>query len=43
MTGQIYVIDTEQQLLAMHKAPHDSEDLLQRLLADHSSLLAGNQ
>jgi len=43
VTGQIYLIDAEQKLMAVHEAPYDSEDLLQRLLADHPSLRAGEQ
>jgi len=43
VTGQIYLIDAQQQLVAMHEAVYDSEDLLQQLLADYPSLLAGDQ
>jgi hypothetical protein len=43
MTGQIYLLDADEQLVPMQEAPYDSEALLQRLLADHSSLLAGDQ
>ena len=43
MTGQIYLIDAEQQLAAMREFPYDFEDLLQRLLEGHPSLLAGEQ
>ena len=43
MTGPIYFIDAEQQLVAMQEAAYDSEDLLQRLLADDPSWLAGEQ
>lgn len=43
MTGQIYLLDANEQLVPMKEAPYDSEALLQRLLADHPSLLAGDQ
>ena len=43
MTGQIYLLDADEQLVPMQEAPYDSEALLQRLLADHPSLLAGDQ
>ncbi len=43
MTGQIYLIDAQQQLVAMRQVPYDSKAVLQQLVADHRSLLAGGQ
>ncbi len=43
MAGRIYVLGGESQLIAMEEAPYDSETLLQKLLADHPDLLAGDQ
>jgi hypothetical protein len=43
MTGLIYLVQGEEQLVAMTEQAYDSEDLLQRLLATYPSLLAGDQ
>lgn len=43
MSGQIYLVNEDNQLVAMSECQYDSEDLLQTLLADHPSLLAGDQ
>ena len=43
MSGKIYLLDERSQLRAMTESPYDSEELLQRLLADHPDLLAGDQ
>ncbi len=43
MAGRIYVLGGESKLIAMEEAPYDSETLLQKLLADHPDLLAGDQ
>ncbi len=43
MAGRIYLLKEDSKLLAMEEAPYDSESLLQKLLADHPDLLAGDQ
>ena len=43
MAGRIYLLKEDSKLLAMEEAPYDSERLLQKLLADHPDLLAGDQ
>ncbi len=43
MSGGIYLIQGNGQLVKMDEQPYDSEDLLQRLLADYPNLLAGDQ
>ena len=43
MAGRIYLLDGEAKLIAMEESPYDSEILLQKLLADHPDLLAGDQ
>jgi hypothetical protein len=43
MSGNIYLIRGERQLIAMSECPYESESLLQQLLAEHPSLLAGEQ
>ncbi|MBD1881169.1 hypothetical protein [Coleofasciculus sp. FACHB-T130] len=43
MTGAIYLIQDKGQLVEMIEQPYDSEALLQKLLADYPSLLAGDQ
>jgi hypothetical protein len=43
MAGRIYLLDGESKLIAMEESPYDSETLLQKLLADHPDLLAGDQ
>ncbi|CAN5117210.1 hypothetical protein BH23CHL1_BH23CHL1_04950 [soil metagenome] len=43
MSGQIYLVQNNKQLVEMTESPYDSEDLLQTLLADYPNLLAGNQ
>ena len=43
MAGRIYLLNEDSKLLAMEEAPYDSESLLQKLLADHPDLLAGDQ
>src|SRR5882762_2705403 len=43
MAGRIYLLDGESNLIAMEEASYDSESLLQKLLADHPDLLAGDQ
>lgn len=39
----IYHLGDDGRLVAMHETPYDSESLLQTLLAEHPSLLAGEQ
>ena len=39
---RIYVKDRNGSLQPMSQAPFDSENLLQRLLAEHPEILAGN-
>lgn len=43
VSGLIYLIQDDKQLVAMAESPYDSEDLLQTLLADYPNLLAGDQ
>lgn len=39
----IFLIQSNGELIEMNETHYDSEDLLQKLLADYPSLLAGNQ
>jgi hypothetical protein len=41
--GRIYLLNDESNLIAMEESAYDSERLLQKLLADHPDLLAGEQ
>ena len=43
MAGRIYLLKEDSTLLAMEETTYDSESLLQKLLADHPDLLAGDQ
>jgi hypothetical protein len=43
VAGRIYLLKEDSKLLAMEEASYDSERLLQKLLADHPDLLAGDQ
>ena len=43
MSRGIFLIDNNEQLTELREQAYDSEDLLQRLLATHPSLLAGDQ
>ena len=43
MSGSIYLIQGEDELVEMNEKPYDSEDLLQELLAKYPNLLAGDQ
>lgn len=43
MSGGIYLIQADEQLVEMLEQPYDSEDILQALLAKYPSLLAGDQ
>jgi hypothetical protein len=43
MTGLIYLLNDEGELVGMEETPYASEDLLQQLLAKYPSLLAGDQ
>lgn len=43
MSGGIYLIQGDGQLVEMTEASYDSEDLLQGLLARYPNLLAGDQ
>src|SRR3954453_20999343 len=43
MNAGMYLINEDDQLVEMSERPYDSEALLQKLLATHPSLLAGNQ
>ena len=43
MAGRIYILNEDSKLIAMEEATYDSESLLQKLLADHPDLLAGDQ
>ncbi len=43
MGGNIYLLQEGGELVPMAEEAYDSEDLLQRLLADYPSLMAGDQ
>ncbi len=43
MTGSIYLLRDDGELVGMDETPYDTEDVLQRLLAEHPKLLAGDQ
>jgi len=43
MSGRIYLLNKNSELVGMDEAPYDSEKLLQELLAKHPDLLAGEQ
>jgi len=43
MTGRIYLLNEQAQLMPMDQAAYDSESLLQELLANHPDLMAGEQ
>lgn len=43
MKGNIFLIQGNGQLVEMEEQAYDSEDLLQRLLAEYPNLLAGSQ
>ena len=43
MGGRIYLLQDDGELLEMGEEPYDSEDRLQALLADHPSLMVGEQ
>jgi hypothetical protein len=43
MSSKIYLINEDENLLALRETEYDSEDLLQRLLASHPDVLAGEQ
>ena len=43
MTGGMYLLQGDDDLIAMTEAPYDSEDVLQALLAKYPDLLAGDQ
>ena len=43
MAGRIYLLNGESNLIAMEESAYDFESLLQKLLADHPDLLAGEQ
>ena len=43
MSGSIYLLGDDKKLVTMAEQPYDSEALLQKLLADYPSLLAGDQ
>ena len=43
MSGAIYLIRNDRDLVEMTEQPYDSEDMLQELLAKYPNLLAGDQ
>src|SRR5882762_1900626 len=43
MARGIFLINTDNALTELREAPYDSEALLQQLLADHPSILAGEE
>jgi len=43
MSGRIFLVNHDEQLVPLADAPYASEDRLQRLLADYPDLLAGEQ
>ncbi|HZT83720.1 MAG TPA: hypothetical protein VFA26_26050 [Gemmataceae bacterium] len=43
MTGGIFLVQGDGKLVQVREQPYDSEELLQKLLADYPDLLAGEQ
>jgi hypothetical protein len=43
VTGGIFLLQDDNQLIEMLEQPYDSEIVLQKLLEDHPNLLAGSQ
>ena len=43
MSGKIYLIEGDETFRSLRETPYDSESLLQRLLATHPEVLAGDQ
>jgi hypothetical protein len=43
MSPGIFLINSREELVEMHREPYESEDLLQRLLASYPQVLAGDQ
>jgi hypothetical protein len=43
MTGAVFLVQDNGELVEMTEQAYDSEDMLQKLLADHPSLIAGDQ
>ena len=43
MSGGIYLMRDDGELVEMTEQPYGTEDLLQKLLADYPNLLAGDQ
>ncbi len=43
MTGKVYLIQSDNQLLALEEQPYANEDMLQTLLEQYPDLLAGDQ
>ncbi|MEA3510778.1 MAG: hypothetical protein U9R51_05015, partial [Actinomycetota bacterium] len=43
MSGKIYLVGDDGELLTMQEEPYEAEALLQRLLAEYPDLLAGDQ
>jgi hypothetical protein len=43
MYGEIFLLTDDEELIDMEETRYDSEELLQKLLADYPKLLAGNQ
>jgi hypothetical protein len=43
MSGGIFAIDANNELVEMTEASYDSERILQTLLEQHPGLIAGNQ
>jgi len=43
VAGRIYLLNEDSKLIPMEEGTYDSESLLQKLLADHPDLLAGDQ
>ncbi|RQD81488.1 MAG: hypothetical protein D5R96_06835, partial [Methanocalculus sp. MSAO_Arc2] len=43
MTGSIFLLKDDKELLEMKETPYDSEDLIQQLLQDYPALLTGDQ
>ena len=43
MTGRIYSLNSQQELMPLDETAYDSEKLLQEILAKHPDLLAGEQ
>jgi len=42
MPGKIFIYDSESNITDLSQEPYESEDYLQKLIADHPEILAGD-